>query len=154
MNKTLVIIDMQESFLMGEFPNTIKSCRREIRKAIRNNDYIVLVEYDDEGPTIPILTKELEGYDRCITCHKDQDSAAKSIQMACTRAGYPLNDIRICGVNASYCVYETVEGLCNARNLKGSTITVIANAVNCSSHPYRKGRYSKDFFAPDANVID
>jgi nicotinamidase-related amidase len=128
---TLVVVDMQRTFKTTENLNVIRACQREIRLAIRRNYGIIFLEFDGCGETICELKDLISRYDKAyFTTKHGNDGSVEIAKLICGHNLY--HNVRITGVNTSYCIYETVEGL---KNYPGK-ITVVADACNCTSHPF------------------
>lgn len=128
---TLVVIDMQKDFVSCNEPNVIRACQREIKLAIRRKTGIIFLEYEGYGHTIPELTNLTTNYDKTYFSSKATNSGSDEVfGIINTRNLY--QNVRVVGVNTSYCVYETVEGLKDGLG----KITVVADACNCHSHRY------------------
>jgi nicotinamidase-related amidase len=123
---------MQKSYPASEL--VVDQVVSEVRKAIRRNEWIMLVEYRNEGKTLRRVTKELKGYMKVRSVKKDFDCGAYSILWGLTFSTNNLNGLRtprkrishikICGVNTNCCIIETVKGL----QYLNSKITVLSKA--------------------------
>jgi len=128
---TLVVVDMQDTFKFAKEPAVIKACQREIKLAIRRNYGIIFLEFEYCGNTISELKNLVNGYGKAYFAIKSRDDGSReAIELINQHNLY--HNIRIVGVNTSYCVYETVEGLTNYHG----KITVVADACNCHSHMF------------------
>lgn len=126
---TLVVIDMQDSFGSSRHANVIKACQREIKLAIRRKYAIIFLEFEHCGSTNSALTNLVQGYDKVYFKTKPDNDGSYEVNEVIKQ--YNLyHNVRVVGVNTSYCVYDTVEGL---RSYCGS-ITVVADACNCEWH--------------------
>lgn len=107
---TLVIIDMQDRFQVnGTMPVSL-ACQREIKQAIEDGAHILAVEFRDCGPTIEAIASLYRDYAKAVTIEKPRNDGAAEIAAICDSRQLP-KDLRITGVNTSYCVYYTVAGL-------------------------------------------
>lgn len=133
--KTLVIIDMQKQFYAANKKLIIKACQREIKRAIKNKEPIIFVEYKFHGRTMRELKDLVKDYKHKHTTIKESNSGAYQIHNAIQKHNLHKN-LRICGVNTDACVLDTVEelnGFYCRRNLGWQTaykITVVADATN------------------------
>lgn len=88
--------------------NFIKAIQREIRLAIHCNAAIIFLELDDCGDTIPGLKSLITNYNKTYFVTKPGNNG--STQVADSIANHNLcSNVRVVGINTSYCVYETVE---------------------------------------------
>lgn len=128
MNETLVLIDMQPRFDAARSRRTIKACQREIRKAMQECNGIVYVQYNKW-----VIHKELRDltllYSHKAVTSKKQNDGSQQILRTLKRRGFSQTQLRICGVNAGFCVYSTVAGL--RKLLPEARIVAVADAINC-----------------------
>jgi Isochorismatase family len=132
---TLVIIDMQDRFAVrGNMPVSM-ACMREIKQAIKDEAYILAVEFHDRGPTIPYLSGAWKDYSRAITIEKRNNDGSEEIKAIMDSRQLP-NKLKITGVNTGYCVYATVIGLSN--KMPDITQEVIADACTNTRYEYQQ----------------
>lgn len=146
--RCLVVVDMQYGFFAANAISTIRACRREVRKFVKAGDMIVYLEYLSSpsvwrpkpkwfGRTRDELTRITKGYERSFHKHKSDDNGSMEVMEVIQACAVEISEIRICGVNASYCVRETLGGLkerCGLHPLLLNTeMVVVADAVNCTS---------------------
>jgi nicotinamidase-related amidase len=106
MNYSLVIIDMQPSFIAAKQSSLRKPILREIALAKKHNRQIIVVHFARYGRTINYILKELKGYkNKSFVRKNDVDGSDK------TNRVLKNNNVRICGIEASECVFETASGL-------------------------------------------
>lgn len=127
---TLVIIDMQEKFKTPNNPRTIAACEREIEYAINNGYYIVFLEYQGYGPTLPVLVEKTKNYNLVSFISKNFNDGGQEVFNEIKHNSQFLCEIRVCGVNASACVNETVITL--NKLLESTSIVLVADAINCN----------------------
>jgi nicotinamidase-related amidase len=128
---TLIIIDIQESFLskLKDKSKVINNCRIEINKAIDNKMPVVLVEYNRHGSTINSLKDLLFNYDQVWTITKNGDSGNRELVNILYDALLPKS-LRVCGINTEFCVYETIFGFLYLTNKDGYKVKVVAPACD------------------------
>lgn len=111
---------MQHRFPASQkiLPNVL----REIRKAKRNHELVVKVQYGYRSQSLRAITKLLRNC-KHLTVTKDSDDGATAIYNAligCFHANNlgsrkinlgTIKKLRVCGVNTSACVIKTVESL-------------------------------------------
>lgn len=119
---TLVIIDMQYDFKTAHCSRTVKSCEREIKSAIVEKQPIIFVELSGFGSTINQLTNLVRDYDLYSFVKKCGDNGAREVLAEIHSKKWPI-DMRVCGINANFCVQDTVLSLPNP--------VVVADAINC-----------------------
>lgn len=148
----LVIIDAQPIFEAAQDQRLLKTISQEISKAIEKRQKIFFVEYSlipkrdyryawygkkqykipTEKQLTDICQKVSYSY---LTITKDSQDGSKNIIDKLTDIKKPMK-IKICGVNTSLCVFDTVKGL--AAGLDPSTkIVVLQDAcgdINQASH--------------------
>jgi len=126
--KTLVIVDMQPVFKASQNPNTIIAVTHEIMVAKQNNHAIMIVEYARSGRTHVGFDELLKGYPHKARISKRDDDGSKEIVKALSRRNFPMQILRVCGVNADCCVYQTVTGL--IEKLNKTQVEVVKKACN------------------------
>ena len=111
MKQALIVIDMQTHFCESYNDRIVRECINEIRRAKRLNLPIFLVEYVGCGQTDSRLKQEANGHKLLHRVTKYDDDGSYEIEKRFKLKKYAFNSVRVCGVNAPYCVAETVEGL-------------------------------------------
>jgi len=111
MPTTLVVIDMQPEFEAANDPKCIVGVAKQIWMAQQQKWPIVLVEYSGCGETHDVFADMLKGYSSKARISKTDDDGSLEVVRCLRRRKFPHHRLRICGVNADCCVYETVEGL-------------------------------------------
>lgn len=129
MQETLLIVDMQPEFsATADDKRTIRNIKREIINAKRRKDTIVLLEYVGCGQTFREIIWYIGQYPY-IKFRKYNDDGSNVARML-RRKKLPHAHFRVCGVNTSYCVFETVNSLAHKNSTK--TIKLVLNACNCA----------------------
>lgn len=134
MKYILVVIDMQPKFPASLDDATIAGVIKEIGKARRSGNPIIVLEYADRGyglvqeRTHPLIQLALAGYDKVSTATKNADDGSWEVLSVQEEKGWETRNYRLCGVNTRYCVRETALGL-------GADfeVVVVESAVNCDS---------------------
>jgi nicotinamidase-related amidase len=139
--KTLVIVDMQPIFRASREPNTVIAVAHEIVVAKQNNHPIVIVEYAQSGRTHAGFDDLLKGYRHKARISKWNDDGSVEVIRALKRRNFPMQTIRVCGVNADCCVYETVTGL--LYRLSKTQIEIVKKACNTESTDFNWREYHK-----------
>jgi hypothetical protein len=129
MNETLVIIDMQPQFGAANCPRTLEACKREIRHAMQECNGIVYVKYEGHGQIHRELTDLTLLYSHKVTVTKKLNDGSKQVVKYLSQRGFAKEHIRICGVNAQWCVAVTTKGLKSL--LPHSRLIAVADAINC-----------------------
>lgn len=124
---TLVIVDMQDNFATSGCERTINGCKREINRSIKKKEPIILLEHTvrNYGRTLYDLRTMVHKYDKAFFVEKLLDDGSKEVIETCKEKELPFK-FRICGVNARYCVRETVCGLGVQY-----PVSVVCDAINC-----------------------
>lgn len=130
---TLVVIDMQEGFETCSQPWLIKNILYYIKKAKRDGASIVLVKYGGSGVLVKDIDRVAREYNKCYTIYKSGDNGAREINRIIWQKGLP-ETIKICGINTSACVQETIMGLVRNQPSYLGKITVLESACNCHSY--------------------
>lgn len=104
---TLVIVDMQESFLDSDQRRVKMHCKRLIKKAVQDRAPIIFLEYKGYGPTMDPLIKALGNYKNAYFLEKDDPDGSSEVQKALLKWKLPSNRLCIAGVNTDQCVFET-----------------------------------------------
>lgn len=137
--KTLVIVDMQPVFKASKDPDTVIAVAAEIIQAKQNNHAIVVVEYGGSGKTHSGLSDLLKNYKHKSIISKHDDDGSKEVIRALNRRNFPMQTLRVCGVNTDCCVYETVIGL--IQKLKKSQVEVVKKACNTENDNFSWRNY-------------
>lgn len=155
MQATLCIIDMQPKYEASK--KVINQVCREVRRAKKNGDGIVVLEYvcagetpdDSSVRTHKKIMKTIGEYKSAYVEYKCDDDGSPEIFNVLAGAKLPSEVLRVCGVNRYACVIATVEGL--MEKLSKSFIEIIDDAVGSpdywSDGDYGEGRYTKAFFS-------
>lgn len=148
MSYTLVIVDMQNEFRAANGKTIIANCKREIKRAMKDNAAIIFLEYYGNGPTKSVLSNLVDGYEWTWTETKDEDDGSLEVAVLIRKYDLDKKLIKVCGVNTDCCVKATVSGL-TARFLN-SSIEVIADA--CASDWYHESGLNLLRKIPNVNV--
>lgn len=133
-NYSLIVIDMQLYFESARDERTQKECSKLIRKAIKDNAPIVLVEYSGCGKTAPTLAGLVAGYKNAHVVKKSNDDGGYEIVSYLRRKRLPRGTIKVCGVNTNCCVKQTIRGIKEEMRYREPTIQVVERACNSSSN--------------------
>lgn len=125
---TLVVVDMQPYFSAANSRSVIKNCKREIEAAMLKRAAIIIVEFNNCGPSVKSLLNLVDGYDRLHFAHKDTDDGSAEVEKIIKDEGLAAKQLKVCGVNTDCCVQSTVRGL--TARLPNATIEVIGDACN------------------------
>jgi nicotinamidase-related amidase len=121
---------MQPDFEAAQ--KAIKPVIAEIKKAKANNEFIFIVEYDGFSPTYGQILHAVKGYRKSAYIVKWANDGSAQIMEAARRLRVSLSRVKMCGVNLSYCVYETAFGL--AISNKSYKVKILTDATNCCNH--------------------
>lgn len=149
MSYSLIIVDMQAEFNAANGKKVIANCKREIRKAMKDNVGIIFLEYNGCGTTHPELMDLVDGYSKALFETKDEDDGSEEAEFSIRSHRCNKTYIKVCGVNTDCCVKYTVRGL--TARFSRATIEVIGDA--CASdydHIYGLSSLRK---IPNVNVI-
>jgi len=127
-SKTLVIVDMQPVFMASRNPETLIAVANEIITAKTNNHAVILVEYNSSGKTYSGFQALLKNYPHKSKITKKGDDGSKEVIRALNRRNFPMQTLRVCGVNTDCCVYSTVYGLLGV--LSKTRIEIVKKACN------------------------
>lgn len=139
MSYTLCVIDMQAQFGAANGAKVQQSCVREIKKAMRDKATIVFVEYEGYGPTLPVLTNLVKDakYKKVHHVLKQSNGGGHQVANYLKTKHLTRSNIRVVGVNTSYCVLATVQGM--NTHLNTSNLHIVADGCSChypKSHKY------------------
>lgn len=127
--KPLVIVDMQSGFGTSHNPHTIAGVIHEIKLTKRRKSPVFLLEWEDYGSTHQPIIKALEGI-YYKTLIKQSNSGAHHLFQEWENGEYVWkrqpDKVVVCGVNASFCVYDTATDLAS----KGVKVEIVENACN------------------------
>jgi nicotinamidase-related amidase len=107
----LLIVDMQHEFYTARHKGTIKTCITEIRRAIKAELPIIVLEYDGCGETLPELKKHLDKYKRTKYVEKCEDGGGHEVMNALQDEKWVIENFIVCGVNINACVARTIAQL-------------------------------------------
>jgi nicotinamidase-related amidase len=108
---TLVIIDMQDAFHSAKHYKVVEGVLRQIKLAKARKAGIVVVEYQEGGPTLDVIKEAVDGYTRKTVTRKPSDDGSREVMRAIRRKKFNAEKLRVCGVNIGYCVKDTILGL-------------------------------------------
>lgn len=107
-----VVVDMQSGF--GSSKGCLDGTLQLLEKSMQRKSTIVVVELNPRefGPTLEPITSLVKGYKKLLTTTKVGNDGSREVQKVLTDYGKAkLDVIRMCGVNAEYCVKATTVGL-------------------------------------------
>lgn len=127
---TLCIVDVQPYFEAVN-DDLVAAVLREMRAAKRRREGIVVLEYEDCGLTDERILTELRRYDRQTVLSKNEDCGTNQLMAAIQSLGFWQRDLKFCGVNACYCVWDTFweTRVCLEKDAR---VSLLSDAVNCS----------------------
>lgn len=123
MTTALCVVDMQTSFRAHE--SCLDAVLDEIRLAKRRKAPIVVLEYCQEEPTHPKIRKSLRRYRNVKYETKYDDDGSREFLQAIK--DFKVKNVRVVGVNACYCVYDTACGIDGA----GLNVHIPEDAIAC-----------------------
>jgi nicotinamidase-related amidase len=124
---TLLCIDLQPRFNIHHHSRVVNNVEREIRQAIQDDAYIVLVEYQGCGPTVDQLANVAKLHSKVYRVEKSSDDGSIEVMEAIKKHGLP-QQLKVCGVNTNVCVYFTIYSI--RKNLPDASIEVVADACD------------------------
>ena len=110
----LLVIDMQDQFLDGQFRALSRRIVNLIKVCKSRNDDILFLEYGNRytnkpsKPTIKMLLNAVKGYEKFSSATKYDDCGAKEVMEVVKNYKLEDEEIIVCGVNTSCCVRDTV----------------------------------------------
>ena len=113
----LIVIDMQPAFLdsfkdTSKLETLLENISTQLRKAIQRGNWIVFVEFTGlNQSTDSKLLEIVEYYDRVIILEKNQNDGSSEIKEILSKFNINPSIMKICGVNTSACVVDTVLSL-------------------------------------------
>lgn len=131
---TLVIIDMQSSFVAARHPGVQNECKSLIKRAMKDNAPIIFVELISHGRTMECLFELADHYEHVYVARKQNESGADEVDMIITSNDLPWESLVVCGVNTDMCVSETVLTLAIDFNYKISLAHKACNAESSDEH--------------------
>jgi nicotinamidase-related amidase len=132
MDKTLVIVDMQEFFTASYRSSVQEECIRLIKYFKRNKLPIIVLEYDGAiyGKTHQRLQNLYKNYPYVKILKKRKDDGSDQVHRFMRQGTWGItkrDEILICGVNIRACVWETTMGLLR----RGYRVCAVQKACNC-----------------------
>lgn len=136
---TLVVVDMQSGFQAANNPLTVTSVVKEVKRAIARNMPIIVLELHpwENGKTHREISSLVREYDNGYIVQKHRNSGFDELMETVNDNGLP-NHFMVVGVNACFCVYETVEDLID----NGYPVEVVKTAVNGQKGGSYTGKYA------------
>lgn len=158
----LLVCDMQEGFIRpsrknftdwlirdeAETTQLIANSGEVVRAAVELSLPIACVEYQGFGPTIDELLLRCRGYGHFATIEKTSDDAFHNGDLMRFLQPYRVERIIALGINASFCLRETVA---SARKLGLGVVTSFDLTSNSSC--WKSTEKSQDFYRRKARVM-
>lgn len=113
-NRTLVIIDMQRTFVrecMVDEESIIPVICELVEQAIENKWGIIVVEFYNMGKTIDEITNAIGDYQHQKTVTKNRTDGGKEVVRCLNENDKWSRNLLICGVYGNECVADTVKGI-------------------------------------------
>jgi len=107
----LTVVDMQTDFKTSQYDPLIGNVKAAIEKAIQKDQPILFLEFEGFGPTDSRLTELVKGYKKAYFATKYSDDGSRQVKALADQLDSKPTKVKVCGVNASYCVLATVEGI-------------------------------------------
>lgn len=130
MESNLLIVDMQDGFsTASQVASVVDECVNKIRSFKQRQLPIISLEFRGYGPLLKKLRDAVGDYERFYRTTKGTDDGAYEVDTLIKSHG--LSDtIFTCGVNAGYCVRDTVETLRDSHY----HVFVIQDGISCWYH--------------------
>lgn len=132
---TLVVVDMQPLFRASLRADVQQAVTREVAAAVELGFPVIVLECYPQvnGRTTAPLLAALADYDslKQIVLEKKSSSGGRQVFEACRLFDWP-EDFRVCGVNTTDCVFETISDL--AIYLRQATFTLVQAACADEFH--------------------
>ena len=124
---------MQREFAASKNKRVIANCCAEISKAIDDRAYIIFVEFVSHGMTNKSLVKLTDSYSKTFFLRKTKNDGSKEILNLLRGFKIKPRLVKVCGVNTSYCVRDTVSGLSDRLKVYAprTKIQVLSRSCNC-----------------------
>lgn len=108
----MVIVDMQESFKAARNEDLQRRIVHAIERQKRAGDPIIVLEYENSGPTVDTIKRALSGYEKRWYLEKCCDDGGAEVGDCVEDEGLDVREgFFICGVNTAYCVISTARGI-------------------------------------------
>lgn len=121
----LIVVDMQCWYSITLHEPLVQSVCKHVKKAVKQNAPIVLVELRGKGETISEIYQELKGYRNWMAVLKNKSDGSDAALSVLEELGCPHpKKVNVCGIFSCDCIYRTVLGLTE----KGIRVTVIEEA--------------------------
>ena len=129
MSTTLIVVDMQEDFEASNEPAVVAGVCNQIFLAKQRRSGIVFLEYAGSERTHPGLLELVKGYPFVARAWKSNDDGSMEALREIRKRGFNESRLRVCGVNACYCVKDTAYGLLGRSN---AIVEIAAGACSCT----------------------
>jgi len=115
----LVIIDIQNNFMMPEYDGILMKIKKMINDAIRDTAYIVFAHYgksivtkeDHPESTVWAMLKLVESYEYVSYVNREHRNKAPVIIPVIDMMSLDERIIKVCGLYTDQCVHDTIRGL-------------------------------------------
>ena len=119
---------MQPYFDASNEPWLLNNVISAINKAKKNNDYIIVLEYEGCGETHEDIIQSCSKYDRYYRSVKTSQSGALNILSIMQQNNITADHFIIVGVETESCILETVEDI--VKKIPECKVTVVSDAIN------------------------
>lgn len=149
-NQTLCVIDMQDYF--GNSFKCLAGVLVEVKHAIKNKMPILIVEYWDRdedhkklSPTNKEIRDLIKGYKHKAYVQKYNDGGGYEVMEVAKKRKFNTSNMRVVGVNRTFCVYQTVSQLMDIHHDDGKSIDIeVVKGASWCSYPEAGLRNLKD----------
>lgn len=125
--KTLLIIDVQNSYRGDEMDKKLPRIVKLAKEAMQKGWKIIVLNYNGSGKTIHRLNVEITNYKKLTRLYKNDCDGGNVVSNYMRRHRLSTNDIVVCGCYADDCVYKTVRTMVHL--LDKAKISVVRKAT-------------------------
>jgi len=124
----LVVIDMQPHFEKS-MPKVEETVIEHIQESKRQHDWIILVRITDCGEISDRIMNAVKEYDKVCVIDKEWNDGSNEILDCIGKQNISGEVLKVCGINTSACVADTVYGLHKHDEIK--KIIILSDACAC-----------------------
>lgn len=150
-NLAVILIDMQEDFFQNirekRKRRIVEAQRSVLKRCIRHDIPVCVVEYKDCGATLPELCELLAEVPRKITLSKDHDDAFTNRELSKTLKSWRVGRLVLMGINADACVLAT------ARSAIRRGYEIITSKFLIAGTPWHSENDSIDWYSKNGCVV-
>ena len=133
---SLIVVDMQPQFESAKKRECVTNCIKQVKRAIKENAFIIFLEFGGFGDTHPRILKAIQSYANKCFIIKYEDCGSDQVRSALEKNKVKTSSYIMCGVNTCACVLQTLCGMLNDDYFNNAEIKIAKDACNDSFYGY------------------